>query len=41
MAAIDPDFNWRYQTWLRFTRLIRYAVAGIVILLIGMAIFLL
>ena len=41
MTAIDPDFEWRRQTWLRFTRFIRYSLASVVILLILMAIFLL
>lgn len=41
MTAIDPDFEWRRQTWFRFTRLIKYSLAFIVILLILMAIFLL
>jgi hypothetical protein len=40
MAAIDPDFENRRQGWVGFTRLIRYALAVIVIILIGMAIFL-
>jgi hypothetical protein len=40
MAAIDPDFERRRQGWLGFARLIRYALAVIVIVLIGMAIFL-
>lgn len=40
MAAIDPDFERRRQGWIGFTRLIRYALAAIIILLIGMAIFL-
>lgn len=41
MAAIDPELERHRQTWLGFTRLIKYAVAVIVIILIGMAIFLL
>lgn len=41
MAAIDPEFEQHRQTWLGFTRLIRYALSAIVIILIGMAIFLL
>ena len=40
MAAIDPDFESRRQGWVGFTRLVRYALAVIVIILIGMAIFL-
>lgn len=39
MAVVDP-FEQHRQTWLGFTRLIRYALAAIIIILIGMAIFL-
>ena len=41
MTAIDPEFERHRQTWIGFTRLIRYALAVVVIVLIGMAIFLL
>ncbi len=41
MTAIDPELERHRQTWIGFTRLIRYALAIIVIILIGMAIFLL
>jgi hypothetical protein len=43
MAAttMDPDLARHYQTWRGFTRLLRYAVAIIVIILILMATFLL
>lgn len=41
MAAVDPEFEQHRQTWLSFTRLLRYALAAIIIILIGMAIFLL
>jgi len=40
MAVVDPDYERRRQGWLGFARLIRYALAAIVIILIGMAIFL-
>jgi hypothetical protein len=40
MAVVDPDYERRRQGWIGFTRLIRYALAVIVIILIGMAIFL-
>jgi len=40
MAVVDPDYERRRQGWLRFARLIRYVLAVIVIILIGMAIFL-
>ena len=39
MAAVDPDFERHRQTWVAFTRLIKYALAAIVIILIGLAIF--
>jgi Bacterial aa3 type cytochrome c oxidase subunit IV len=41
MAVVDPGFEQHRQTWLSFTRLLRYALATIIIILIGMAIFLL
>jgi hypothetical protein len=41
MAAIDPELERHRQTWIGFTRLIKYAIAVIVIILVGMAIFLL
>jgi hypothetical protein len=40
MTAIDPEFQQHYRTWIAFTRLIKFGLAAIVILLIGMAIFL-
>ena len=41
MTVIDPEFERHRQTWIGFTRFIRYALALIVVVLIGMAIFLL
>ena len=41
MTAVDPEFERHRQTWIGFTRFIRYALAVIIIVLIGMAIFLL
>jgi IS5 family transposase len=41
VTAVDPEFERHRQTWIGFTRFIRYAMAVIVIVLIGMAIFLL
>ena len=40
MTAVDPEFERHRQTWIGFTRFLRYALAVIVIVLIGMAIFL-
>jgi hypothetical protein len=40
MTAIDPELERHRQTWIGFTRLIRYAHVILVIVLIGMAIFL-
>jgi Bacterial aa3 type cytochrome c oxidase subunit IV len=40
MTAIDPELERHRRTWLGFTRLIKYAIAIIVIILAGMAIFL-
>ena len=39
MAVVDPQFEQHRQTWLAFTRLIKYALAEIIIILIGLAIF--
>ena len=41
MTAIDPELERHRRTWIGFTRLIKYALAIIVIILILMAIFLL
>ena len=41
MAVIDPQFQQHYRTWIGFTRLIKFGLLAIVILLAGMAIFLL
>jgi hypothetical protein len=39
--AMDQDYQRHLETWLGFTRLIKWALAGIVIVLVGMALFLL
>jgi len=41
MTAIDPEFERHRRTWIGFTRLIKYAITVIIIILILMAIFLL
>jgi len=41
MAVIDPQYQQHYRTWIGFTRLIKFGLLAIVILLAGMAIFLL
>jgi Bacterial aa3 type cytochrome c oxidase subunit IV len=40
-STMDPMLAEHYRTWLGFTRLIRYVLAFVIILLILMAIFLL
>ena len=40
MAAIDPDLERHRRTWIAFTRLIKYSLTLIIIILVGMAIFL-
>jgi hypothetical protein len=40
-SAMDPLLAEHYRTWYGFTRLIRYVLVAVVILLIFMAIFLL
>ena len=39
MAVVDPQFEQHRQTWLAFIRLIKYALAAIIIILIGLAVF--
>ena len=39
MALVDPNFEQHRQTWIGFTRVARYAMAVIVLILIGLAIF--
>jgi hypothetical protein len=41
MTAIDPEFERHRRTWIGFTRLIKYSIATVVIILVGLAIFLL
>jgi hypothetical protein len=41
MTVIDPELERHRETWIGFTRFIRYALALVIIILIGMAIFLL
>ena len=41
MAVVDPQFQEHYRTWIGFTRLIKFGLLAMVILLVGMAIFLL
>jgi Bacterial aa3 type cytochrome c oxidase subunit IV len=41
MTVVDPEFQQHYRTWIGFTRLIKFGLAATVILLGGMAIFLL
>ena len=40
MATIDPELERHRQTWIGFTRLVKYSIALIIIILISMAIFL-
>ena len=39
MALVDPNFDQHRQTWIGFTRVVRYAMAVIILILIGLAIF--
>ena len=41
MTVIDPELERHRETWIGFTRFLRYGLALIIIVLIGMAIFLL
>ena len=39
MAVVDPNFEQHQRTWIGFTRVVRYAMAVIILILIGLAIF--
>jgi hypothetical protein len=39
MAAVDPEYERHRQAWFAFTRLIKYALATIIVVLVGLAIF--
>jgi Bacterial aa3 type cytochrome c oxidase subunit IV len=39
MALVDPNFEQHRRTWIGFTRVLRYAMAAIILILIGLAIF--
>jgi len=41
MAVIDPELERHRRTWIGFTRLLKYAIAIVVVILVGMAVFLL
>jgi Ni,Fe-hydrogenase I cytochrome b subunit len=41
MTVVDPEFQQHYQTWIGFTRLIKFGLGTVIIVLILMAIFLL
>lgn len=38
MAAIDPEFERHRRTWLGFTKFLKFSLAAIVIILIGLAV---
>ena len=39
MAVVDPNFEQHRRTWIGFTRVLRYAMAAIILILIGLAFF--
>jgi hypothetical protein len=41
MTAVDPEFERHRRTWIGFIRFIKYSLLVIVLILIGMALFLL
>jgi hypothetical protein len=41
MTTVDQEVERHRQTWLGFARLMRWAVGAIIVILVGMAIFLL
>jgi hypothetical protein len=40
-TAVDPELERHRETWIGFTRLIKYSIVVIIIILAGMALFLL
>ena len=40
MTLVDPQFQDHYQTWIGFTRLMKWSLAVVIVILAGMAIFL-
>jgi hypothetical protein len=41
MSAVDPEFQRHYRTWIGFTHFMRIGLIAVIIILIGMALFLL
>mgnify|MGYP001228438556 CR=1 FL=1 len=41
MTAVDPEFQRHYRAWIGFTRFLKIGLVSVVIILIGMALFLL
>jgi hypothetical protein len=41
MTLVDPLFQDHYRTWIGFTRVMKWSLAAVVVILVGMAIFLL
>jgi hypothetical protein len=41
MTVIDPEYQRHRRTWIGFTRFIKISLAVVILILIGMAIFLL
>jgi hypothetical protein len=39
MATVDPDLERHRQGWLGFTRLMKYVLGTVTIILVGLAIF--
>jgi hypothetical protein len=41
MSAVDPEFQRHYRTWIAFTHFVKISMVVIILILIGMALFLL
>ena len=41
MTTVDPDYQRHYRSWIGFTKFIKISMVVIVLILIGMALFLL
>jgi aa3 type cytochrome c oxidase subunit IV len=41
MTAADPDYQRHYRSWIGFTKFLKIGLTAVILILIGMALFLL
>ena len=41
MTAVDPEFQRHYRSWIGFTWFLKIGIAVVILILVGMALFLL